>query len=179
MHNDLEAILLSEKQIQDRVEELGNEITKDYSGKDLVVICVLKGAVFFMTDLLKRIDLPLEIDFMVVSSYGGTNISTTGEVKIIKDLDQSVHGKDVLIVEDIIDTGITLYHLRENIERRGANSVKIVSLLNKEDRRKSDVNVDYCGFVIPDYFVVGYGLDFNEKYRNLPYVGYLKSEMYR
>lgn len=179
MHNDLEAILLSEKQIQDRVDELGAEITRDYKGKDLVVICVLKGAVFFMTDLLKRIDLPLEIDFMVVSSYGGTNINTTGEVKIIKDLDQSVHGKDVLIVEDIIDTGVTLYHLKENIERRGASSVKIVTLLNKEERRKSEVKVDYCGFEISDYFVVGFGLDFNEKYRNLPYVGYLKSEMYR
>lgn len=177
MHKDIEKVLFTEETIQKRVKELGDEITKDYKGKDLQVICVLKGAVFFMTDLLKRIDLPAEIDFMVVSSYGADTTSS-GEVRILKDLEKSVNKRHVLIVEDIIDTGFTLSKLKKNIESRGAESVKIVTLLNKEARREAKIEADYCGFDIPDYFVVGYGLDFDEKYRNLPYIGYLKKEIY-
>lgn len=177
MENDIEKVLLSREEIQDKVKELAKVITEDYRDKDMVAVCILKGGVFFMTDLLKEINLPLSTDFMVVSSYGDQVVSS-GEVKILKDLDRSVAGKDVLIVEDIIDTGITLSHLKTNIERRGANSVKIVTLLNKSERREKPVEIDYCGYEIPDVFVVGYGLDYNEKYRNLPYIGYLKSELY-
>lgn len=177
MHNDIEEILFTEEEIQKRVRELGNIITNDYRGKDLQIICVLKGAVFFMTDLLKRIDIPTEIDFMEVSSYG-SDTTSSGEVRILKDLEKSVNKRHVLIVEDIIDTGLTLNKLKKNIESRGAESVKIVALLNKQARREVNLQADYCGFDIPDLFVVGYGLDFDEKYRNLPYIGYLKKEIY-
>lgn len=177
MHNDIEEILFTEEEIQKRVRELGDIITKDYKGKDLLAICVLKGAVFFMTDLLKRIDLPAEIDFMAVSSYG-SDTTSSGEVRILRDLEKSVNKRNILIVEDIIDTGFTLKKLKKNLEQRGAQSVKIVALLNKEARREVDLHADYCGFDIPDYFVVGYGLDFDERYRNLPYIGYLKKEVY-
>jgi len=170
-------ILIKEDEIQKRIKELGKEITNDYKGKDLVVIGILKGAVIFMAELVKSIELPITLDFMSVSSYGKSSIST-GEVRIIKDLDFSVEGKDLLIVEDIIDTGLTLNYLTELLEKRGANSVKICTLLDKPDRRTVGVKVDYLGFEVPDEFIVGYGLDYAEHYRNLPFIGTLKEELY-
>ncbi len=178
MENFVKEVLVSEEAIAGRVKELGEAITKDYENKDLVVIGILKGAVLFMADLVKNIKLPITIDFMAVSSYGKSTIST-GEVRIVKDLDFSVEGKDVLIVEDIIDTGLTLNYLTEILKKRGASSVKICTLLDKPERRSVEVDVDYKGFEIPDEFVVGYGLDYAEHYRNLPYVGALKEEVYR
>ena len=172
MRSVVKEVLLTEEEIELRVKELGKEITKDYEGKDLLVVGILKGAVIFMAELCKNIDLPIMIDFMAVSSYGNSSTST-GEVKINKDLDFSVEDKDVLIVEDIIDTGFTLSYLTDNLRKRGANSVKIVTLLDKPDRRNVEVKVDYLGFSIPDEFVVGYGLDYSERYRNLPYVAAL------
>ncbi len=177
MNKDIAEILFSEADIENKVQELADEINADYIGKDLVVVGILKGAVLFMSDLLKKINVPLEIDFMDVSSYGNQTVST-GEVKIIKDLDNSVIDKDILIVEDIIDTGMTLSYLKSNLLQRGAKSVKIVTLLDKEVRREKSVDIDYRGFIVPDYFVVGYGIDYAEHYRNLPYIGYLKPEVY-
>lgn len=173
----IKEILVSEKEIEKRVKELGQEITRDYEGKDLIVVGILKGATIFMAELCKNIKLPLIMDFMAVSSYGNSTIST-GEVRIIKDLDFSVENKDVLIIEDIIDTGLTLSYLKENLIKRGAKSVGIATLLDKPDRRDIKVSIDYLGFIIPDEFVVGYGLDYGEKYRNFPYVGALKEEIY-
>ncbi len=178
MHKDIEAILYNEEEILSRIEELGKQITEDYKGKDLTCICILKGGVFFMTDLLKKVDLPIVIDFMDVSSYGASTVSS-GEVRIIKDLENSVKDREVLIVEDIIDTGITLNYVVDLMKSREAKSVEIVTLLNKHERREIDLEIKYCGFEIPDHFVVGYGLDFDEKYRNLPYIGYLKEELYK
>lgn len=178
MHKDIEKILFDRETISKRVKELAKEITEDYEGKDLVCICLLKGGVLFLTDLIKEIDLDLEIDFMDVSSYGASTVSS-GEVRILKDLDASVKDRDLLIVEDIIDTGVTLSKVVELLKSRQARSIEIVSFLNKPDRRKIDMDVKYIGYEIPDYFVVGYGLDFDEKYRNLPYVGYLKEELYK
>ncbi|WP_054251850.1 hypoxanthine phosphoribosyltransferase [Neofamilia massiliensis] len=178
MHKDIEKILFDRETISNRVKELAKEITEDYKGKDLVCICLLKGGVLFLTDLIKEIDLDLEIDFMDVSSYGASTTSS-GEVRILKDLDASVNDRDLLIVEDIIDTGVTLSKVVELLKSRQAKSIEIVSFLNKPDRRKIDMDVKYIGYEIPDYFVVGYGLDFDEKYRNLPYIGYLKEELYK
>lgn len=178
MHKDIEKILFDRETIANRVKELAKEITEDYKGKDLVCICLLKGGVLFLTDLIKEIDLDLEIDFMDVSSYGASTVSS-GEVRILKDLDASVKDRDLLIVEDIIDTGVTLSKVVELLKSRQARSIEIVSFLNKPDRRKIDMDVKYIGYEIPDYFVVGYGLDFDEKYRNLPYIGYLKEELYK
>lgn len=178
MYKDIEKILFDRETISNRVKELAKEITEDYKGKDLVCICLLKGGVLFLTDLIKEIDLDLEIDFMDVSSYGASTVSS-GEVRILKDLDASVKDRDLLIVEDIIDTGVTLSKVVELLKSRQARSIEIVSFLNKPDRRKIDMDVKYIGYEIPDYFVVGYGLDFDEKYRNLPYVGYLKEELYK
>ncbi len=177
MKGVVKEVLLSEEEISLRVKELGKVISNDYKSKDLILVGILKGAVIFMADLCKNIDLPITIDFMAVSSYGDSTRST-GEVKIIKDLDFSVEGKEVLIVEDIIDTGLTLAYLTDNLRKRGANSVKIVTLLDKPNRRNIEVKVDYLGFSIPDEFVVGYGLDYAELYRNLPYVAALKEEVY-
>lgn len=177
MEDIIKDILIKEDEIQKRIKELGKEITNDYKGKDLVVIGILKGAVIFMAELVKSIELPTTLDFMSVSSYGKSSIST-GEVRIIKDLDFSVEGKDLLIVEDIIDTGLTLNYLTELLEKRGANSVKICTLLDKPDRRTVGVKVDYLGFEVPDEFIVGYGLDYAEHYRNLPFIGTLKEELY-
>lgn len=177
MHNDIKEILLNENVILDRVKELGKEITEDYKEKDLLVIGILKGATIFMSELVRYIELPVKIDFMAVSSYGNSSIST-GEVKIIKDLDFSVENKHILIVEDIIDTGYTLNYLSDNLRKRGALSVKICTLLDKPERRIVGVPLDYLGFEIPDEFVVGYGLDYSERYRNLPYIGALKEEIY-
>lgn len=177
MIKEVKEILLTEEEIGLRVKELGVEIERDYQGKNLLLVGILKGAVIFMAELCKNINLALMIDFMAVSSYGNSARST-GEVKIVKDLDFSVEGKDVLIVEDIIDTGLTLSYLTDNLRKRGANSVKIVTLLDKPDRRNIEVKVDYIGFSIPNEFVVGYGLDYAELYRNLPYVASLKEEVY-
>ncbi|CAG7656374.1 hypoxanthine phosphoribosyltransferase [Paenibacillus allorhizosphaerae] len=177
MQNDVQEILYSEQQIQDKVKEMGAAISRDFEGRNPLVICVLKGAFIFMGDLVKQIDVPLEIDFMAVSSYGATTKSS-GVVKIIKDLDISVEGRHVLIVEDIIDSGLTLSYLIDVLERRNAQSITIAALFDKPGRRTVDLDADYKGFVIPDAFVVGYGLDYAEKYRNLPYVGILKPEVY-
>ena len=177
MHNDIQEILFSEAQIQDKIRELGQQISEDYRGRNPLVICVLKGAFIFMADLIKRMDIPLEIDFMAVSSYGNAT-SSSGVVKIIKDLDTSVEGRDVLIVEDIIDSGLTLSYLVDVLERRNALSVAIVTLFDKPGRRTVGLEADYKGFVIPDAFIVGYGLDYAEQYRNLPYVGILKEAVY-
>lgn len=178
MENIIKQVLVSEEEIKAKVKELGAIITTDYKGKDLIVVGILKGAVIFMSDLCRHIKLPILMDFMAVSSYGTSSFST-GEVRIIKDLDFSVENKDVLVVEDIIDTGHTLSYLTDNLKKRGANSVKIVTLLDKPERRQADVPVDYLGFEIPDEFVVGYGLDYAEQYRNLPYVAALKEEVYK
>jgi hypoxanthine phosphoribosyltransferase len=177
VHNDIQEVLFSEQDIQDKVAELGRQISADYTGRQLLVLCVLKGAFIFMADLVKRLDVPLEIDFMAVSSYGNATRSS-GVVKIMKDLDTSVEGRDILIVEDIIDSGLTLSYLIDVLERRNAHSVKVVTLFDKPHRRSVGLEADYKGFLIPDAFVVGYGLDYAEKYRNLPFVGVLKPEVY-
>ena len=163
-------VMISEEDVDKRIQELGKQISEAYAGKQVHLICVLKGGVFFMCELAKRITVPVSMDFMSVSSYGeGT--STSGVVKIAKDLDEPLEGKDVLVVEDIIDSGRTLYYLLEILKKRNPNSMKLCTLLDKPDRRVRDVKVDYVGFEIPDEFVVGYGLDYAQKYRNLPYVG--------
>ena len=164
-------VLYSAEQIIARVAELGAEITRDYAGKELVVVGVLKGSVIFLADLIRAIDLPLTIDFMAVSSYKDGTVST-GDVEILKDLTNPIRGKDVIICEDIIDTGLTLFRLMEILSSRGANSLKIATLLDKpEPRIKKDLRIDYCGFQIPNKFVVGYGLDAAGRYRNLPFIG--------
>ncbi len=177
MHNDIQEILITEEQIQQKIRELGETISREYADRNPLVICVLKGAFIFMADLVKRIDVPLELDFMAVSSYGQSTKSS-GVVKIIKDLDVPVEGRHVLIVEDIIDSGLTLSYLIDVLERRNARSIAIVALFDKPARRTVDLEPDYKGFTIPDAFIVGYGLDYAEKYRNLPYVGVLKPEIY-
>lgn len=177
MLNDIQKILLSTEQLQARIKEMGQQISQDYAGKEILMIGVLRGAVIFMADLARAIEIPAAIDFMAVSSYGlGT--SSSGTVRILKDLDEDIEGKHLLVVEDIIDSGLTLKYLLENLNSRKPASIKLCTLLNKPDRRKVEVNIDYNGFTIPDYFVVGYGLDYAEKYRNLPFVGILKPEMY-
>ena len=177
MEDIIKEVLVSEEDIAKKIKELGKQITEDYKGKNLMLVGILKGAVIFMAELAKNINMPVLMDFMAVSSYGKSSTST-GVVRIIKDLDCSIDDKDILIIEDIIDTGLTLSYLTDNLRKRGANSVKIVTLLDKPDRRKADVPVDYRGFTIPDEFVVGYGLDYAEQYRNLPYVAALKEEVY-
>ena len=178
MNRDIDHILVSEQQLRDKVAELGAAISRDYAGRDLLLVSILKGAVVFMADLMRAVTIPCGIDFMVVSSYGGANTTTTGLVKIIKDLDQDLTGKDVLIVEDILDTGVTLSHLVPMLQMRNPNSVKICAILSKPSRRQADIEPDYKGFDVHDEFVVGYGLDYEEKYRNLPYVGVLKPQVY-
>lgn len=177
MKNDIEKVLISEATLQEKVKELAAEIEKDYHDKFPLVVGILKGAMPFMSDLLKRIDAHLEMDFMDVSSYGNSTVSS-GEVKIIKDLNTSVVGRDILIIEDIIDSGLTLNYLAELFLYRKAKSVRIVTLLDKPTGRKVDIKSDYTGFTVPDAFVVGYGLDYAERYRNLPYIGVLKPEIY-
>ena len=177
MKNDIESVLISEEEIQKKVKELGIQLTEEYKDRFPLAIGVLKGATLFMADLLKRIDTHLEMDFMDVSSYGKSTVSS-GEVKIIKDLNASVEGRDILIIEDIIDSGLTLSYLVELFHYRKAKSVKIVTLLDKPTGRKADIQADYVGFIVPDAFVVGYGLDYAEKYRNLPYIGILKPRVY-
>lgn len=177
MRNDIEKVLISEEEIQEKIRELGTRLTEDYQDKYPLAIGVLKGAMPFMGDLLKKMDCYLEMDFMDVSSYGNKTVSS-GEVKILKDLDTSVEGRNLLIIEDIIDSGLTLSYLVELFRYRKAKSIKIVTLLDKPTGRKVDIAADYVGFEVPDAFVVGYGLDYAEKYRNLPYIGVLKPEVY-
>lgn len=177
MERDLQEIMITAEQIRAKVKTLGEEITAYYQNKDLFIVCVLKGGVVFLADLMREIQLPVELDFMAVSSYGASTQSS-GVVRILKDLDRSVEGKHVLIVEDIVDTGLTLKYLVENLEARKAASVKICTLLEKPERRKVDVKIDFHGFTIADKFVVGYGLDYNEKYRNFPAIAVLKPEVY-
>lgn len=167
-------ILIPTDRLQARIREMGAEIARDYAGRRPQLICVLKGAMVFMSDLMRAIDLELSIDFIAVSSYGkGTR--STGEVKIVKDLDEPMEGREIILVEDILDTGLTLSYLVNNFRSRGATSIKIATLLNKPDRRKAEVEVAYKGFDIPDEFVVGYGLDFSERYRNLPFIAVVKN----
>ena len=177
MKQDIEKVLLSEEAIAAKVKELGAQIAKDYADKNPLIVSVLKGSYIFMADLTRAIDTPCNVDFMVVSSYGN-GTKTTGEVQIIKDIAQPIDGRDLLIVEDILDSGVTLHYLMQILAARGANSIRLCTLLSKPERRKIDVNVDYLGFEIPDEFVVGYGLDYAEKYRNLPYIGILKPHVY-
>ncbi|MDQ0091766.1 hypoxanthine phosphoribosyltransferase [Paenibacillus anaericanus] len=177
MQNDIQEVLISQEEIKEKVAELGQRLSKEYEGRNPLVICILKGAFIFMADLVKEITVPIELDFMAVSSYGNSTKSS-GEVKIIKDLDTSIEGRDILIVEDIIDSGLTLSYLVDVLQRRNAKSVKIVTLFDKPSGRTIDLEADLAGFILPDAFVVGYGLDYAEGYRNLPYVGVLKPEIY-
>ena len=166
-------VLLSEEEVDARIQEIGDMISKDYAGKEVHLICVLKGGSFSMCELAKRITVPVSLDFMSVSSYGA-DTKSSGVVKIVKDLDESLTGKHVLVVEDIVDSGRTLSHLLKMLKDRGPADVRLCTLLDKPDRRVVDVKVDYTGFQIPDEFVVGYGLDYDQKYRNLPYIGVVK-----
>ncbi len=178
MNNDIKEVLISTDALAARVRELGEQISADYAGRSILMVGVLRGAVIFMADLARAISRPVAIDFIAVSSYGASTHSS-GVVRIIKDLDEDIAGKHLLIVEDIIDSGLTLKYLYDNLQSRKPASVRICTLLSKPSRRKVDVPVDYNGFTIPDDFVVGYGLDFAEKYRNLPFVGVLKPEAYK
>ena len=177
MKEDVLRVLLSEDEIREKVRELGGKITADYKNSNLMLVTVLKGAVVFLADLMRQIDVPAEIDFMVVSSYG-SGVKSSGVVKIVKDLDVPLAGKDILIVEDILDSGLTLSYIKELLESRGPRSIRIATLLDKPSRRKVDLQADYIGFSVPDEFVIGYGLDYDEKYRNRPYIGSLKPEVY-
>jgi len=175
--NDVDKVLFSEEEIRNKISELGKQITKDYQGKNLILISVLKGSFVFVADLARAIDLPLKIDFLSVSSYGrGT--TSSGEVKIIKDIDNDLSGCDILMVEDILDSGNTLSFLRDLMMLRNPNSFRIVTFLDKPERRTANVEADYVGFKVPDEFIIGYGLDYAETYRNLPFVGVLKREVY-
>lgn len=178
IHPDIKEVLYTEEEIRQATQELGAVLTKEYAGKNPLVIGVLKGAIMFMTDLSRAMDCDLELDFMDVTSYGA-EIESSGDVKILKDLDTSVEGRDLLIVEDIIDTGRTLSYLIEIFRHRKAKSIKVVTLLDKKERRAVDLEADYVGIHVPNEFVVGYGLDYIEKYRNLPYIGVLKEEIYK
>lgn len=177
MKNDILKVLVTEEELKQKVNEIGAAISCDYEGKNLLLVSILKGSVTFMADLMRAITIPLKIDFMAVSSYGN-GVKTSGVVKIIKDLDIDLSGYDVLIVEDILDSGMTLKYITEILKARGTRSMKIATLLDKPSRRKADIKADYFGFDIPDEFVVGYGLDYDEKYRNLSYIGVLKPEVY-
>ncbi len=177
MYKNFEKVLISEEKLQLRIKELANEISNDYEGKNPFFVCILKGSVFFTTDLLRYLSTPCQMEFMAVSSYGA-GTKSSGEVKLIKDLNVPIENKDVIILEDIIDSGNTLSYLKRLLEQRNPNSVKICTLLDKPERRKVDLKADYVGFVIPDEFVVGYGLDYNEDYRQIPEICILKREVY-
>ncbi len=177
MQNDMAEILLEQGEIQKRIAELGREISKDYDGEEIVLICILKGAVMFFADLARALSVHVQMDFMGISSYGD-GFKTSGIVRIAKDVDISITGRHVLIVEDIMDSGLTLNHLTKLLESRNPASMKIACLLDKPERRECEITPDYCGFEIPNKFVVGYGLDYCGRYRNLPYVGVLKPEIY-
>ncbi len=177
MHKDIEKILASEKEIEGFVNTLAKQLEKDYNGKDFIMVGLLKGSISFMADIMKRVNLDFAIDFMVASSYGSSTVSS-GNVKIKKDMSMSVENKDILIIEDIIDSGNTLSYVVNYLLSKGAKSVKICTLFDKPLRREVDIKPDYFGMTVPDEFIVGYGLDYNEKYRNLPYVGILKRSVY-
>ena len=177
MHNDVKAVLFSEQDLQEIVARIGKQISEDYKDKNLFMVSVLKGSLMFMADLMRAIDVPCEIDFMAVSSYGA-GTTTTGAVRILKDLDSSLEGKDILVVEDILDSGVTLSYLLKHLSSRNPNSIRLCTLLDKPERRKMPITADYIGTTVPDEFIVGYGLDYDEKYRNLPYIGVLKREIY-
>lgn len=177
MRNDIQEVLFSEQQLADKVAELGARISADYEGKNPLVVSVLKGSYVFMADLTRKITIPCNVDFMAVSSYGA-GTKTTGEVQIIKDIGSKIDGRHLIIVEDILDSGVTLSFLMKILKARGAASIRLCTLLSKPERRKVDVPIDYLGFEIPDAFVVGYGLDYAETYRNLPYIGILKPSVY-
>lgn len=178
LEKNIEKVLLTKEQLEQRIKELGADITRDYQGKELVLAAVLRGSYVFMADLTRAIDLPLTVDFMAVSSYGAGTVSS-GQVEIKKDLSDPIEGKNLLIIEDILDSGNTLYYLMDVLSARHPASIRICTLLDKPERRVKPIKADYAGFVIPDAFVVGYGLDYAEKYRNLPYVGVLKPEVYQ
>lgn len=169
-------VIISEEQLKQRIRELGEQITKDYEGKDLLLVGILNGCIYFMTDLSREIDNLLQIDFMVVSSYGNST-KTSGVVKIVKDLNRSIEGLDVLIVEDIVDSGLTLSYIKDVLEARNPNSIKIVTLFDKPEGRKVDFKADYVGFHVPNEFIIGYGLDYAEKYRNLKDILVIKPEL--
>ena len=177
MHEDCERILITEEQIASRVREVAEAIDRDYQDKTPLVVGILKGSIIFYSDIIRRLSMPVDIDFMVVSSYGAGTVSS-GKLKIKKDLDNEVKGRDVLLIEDIIDSGFTLANLKALLAERGAASVKIATLLNKSSRREYDIAPDYNCFYIENEFVIGYGLDYNERYRNLPYIGILKRSIY-
>ncbi|CAM2861464.1 hypoxanthine phosphoribosyltransferase [Hathewaya histolytica] len=177
MREDIKEVLYSEEELRRKTKELAERISEDYRGKELILIGILKGSVVFMSDLIKEVTIPCYMDFMAVSSYGKST-TTSGVVRILKDLDEEIEGKHVLVVEDIIDSGITLKYLIEYLKSRKPESVEIACLLNKYERRKVEIDVKYLGFEVPDYFLVGYGLDYAEKYRNLPFIGILKEEVY-
>jgi hypoxanthine phosphoribosyltransferase len=177
VHADIEEVLISERDLNQRVAELADEVRRHYAGQDLVLVGVLKGAIMFMTDLARQLPLPLEMDFMAVSSYGNATQSS-GVVRITKDLDGSIEGRNVLVVEDVVDSGLTLRYLLENLRSRNPASLRVCALLNKRVPRKADVTVEHIGFEIPNRFVVGYGLDYAENYRNLPYIGVLRTDVY-
>ncbi|MBQ6863516.1 MAG: hypoxanthine phosphoribosyltransferase [Clostridia bacterium] len=178
MLNDIEKIFYSQEQLQAKVEELGKKISEDYKDKNLMLVSVLKGSVVFMADIMRAITVPCEIDFMAVSSYGNKT-NSSGTVRIIKDLDRDIEGYDLLIVEDILDSGKTLSYIKEILMARKPRSIRVCTLLDKPDRRNSEIVADYSGFEVPNEFVVGYGLDFAQKYRNLPFIGVLKEEIYK
>ena len=177
MEQDIQEVLFSKEYLDQTVRELGSRISRDYEGKNLLLVSVLKGSVVFMADLMRAITIPCSIDFMAVSSYGA-GVKTSGVVRIIKDLDINLEGWDLLLVEDILDSGMTLSYIREMLQQRNPKSIKLCTLFDKPERRTVDLNADYSGLNVTNEFIVGYGLDYNEKYRNLPYVGILKPEVY-
>ncbi|MBR2743431.1 MAG: hypoxanthine phosphoribosyltransferase [Clostridia bacterium] len=177
MHKDLKCILVGEEEIAGRVKELGEEITRDYKDKNLLCVGILNGSAVFMSDLIRKIKLPLRMEFMAASSYGSGSVSS-GSVKITRDLNFDIAGYDVLIVEDIIDTGVTLSYIKEMLWERNPRSVKIAAIFDKPARRRTELKAEYTGFTVPDEFIVGYGLDYDRRYRNLPYIGVLKPEIY-
>jgi hypoxanthine phosphoribosyltransferase len=177
VEQDLARVIVTPEQIRARVGELGAQISKEYAGKNLLMICILKGAFIFMSDLVRKLDIPVETDFMAVTSYG-TSTESSGVVRILMDLERSIEGRHIMVVEDVVDTGLTLKYIIDNLKARGPASVKVATFLDKPSRRRVQVEPDYNGYVVPDEFLVGYGLDFSEKYRNLPYVAVLKQEVY-
>ena len=177
MMDDIEKVYFSQDDLQKKIMELGNRISEEYAGKEIFAVGILKGAVVFFSDLVRAINLPVQLDFMIASSYGNSS-ETSGTVKILKDLDYDIEGKHVLIVEDIIDSGLTMNYLMKILQERKPASLKLCALLSKPSRRRVDVKIDYCGWEVPDAFLVGFGLDYAEKYRNLPCIGVLKKEIY-
>jgi len=178
LERNIAKILISREQLDARIAEMGDTISRDYAGQDLLLVCVLKGGVLFLSDLTRAVRIPHAMDFMAISSYGGTHTASTGVVRILMDLNASIENRNVLIVEDIVDTGRTLSYITQNLRTRAPASLKVCTLLNKPSRREVEVKLDYVGFDVPNEFVVGYGLDFDELYRSLPFIGVLKPETY-